>query len=99
MMQLDDDIIHRHYAEHVEKPFFPSMKKVMTASPVLAMILEGENIIQVIRHIAGHTNPEQATPGSIRADFGLNITHNVIHASDSQESAKREISIFFKSMA
>ncbi len=95
-MKLDDVTITKHYAEHLQKPFFPELKEYMQSGEVLAMFVErdGENLVADIRKIVGSTkNPEK---GTIRHDFGIgNITKNVIHASDSNEAAERELNIFF----
>ncbi|MEK7299044.1 MAG: nucleoside-diphosphate kinase [Candidatus Margulisiibacteriota bacterium] len=95
MMNLSDDLIDRHYAEHVSKPFYPSLKDYMKSGPVLVMVWEGENVVSVVRKMVGATNPATAEPGTIRGDFALTTSSNIVHASDSPESAMREIANFF----
>lgn len=96
MLNVDKDLAERHYAEHREKPFFQSLVDYITSGPVVAMVVEGKNAVKVVRTLVGATNPQEALPGTIRGDFGMDIGRNVIHASDSIESAEREISLFFK---
>lgn len=95
MMQLDEAILREHYAHLVDRPFFPKLAESMMASPVVAMAIEGVDAVQVVRTMVGATNGREAAPGTIRGDFGLIMDENVIHGSDSPESAEREISIFF----
>ncbi len=96
MMKIERDLAERHYEEHREKPFFESLVSYVTSGPVVAMVVEGKNAVKVVRNLVGATNPVEASPGTIRGDFGMEIGRNVIHASDSKESAEREISLFFK---
>ncbi len=96
MLNVSRDLAERHYAEHREKPFFQSLVDYITSAPVVAMVVEGKNAVKVVRTLVGATNPQEALPGTIRGDFGMDIGRNVIHASDSLESAEREISLFFK---
>ncbi len=96
MINVERDLAERHYAEHKEKPFFQSLVDYITSGPVVAMVVEGKNAVKVVRTLVGATNPQEALPGTIRGDFGMEIGRNVIHASDSLESAEREISLFFK---
>ena len=96
MLQIDEDLAKDHYAEHKEKPFFDSLVAYITSGPVVAMVVEGKEVIKVVRTLVGATNPIDASPGTIRGDFGMDLGRNIIHASDSEESAKREISLFFK---
>jgi nucleoside-diphosphate kinase len=84
-----------HYAEHVEKPFFPGLKSYITSGPCFLMVWEGKNIVKISRDMIGATNPAESAPGTIRGDFALEIGMNVIHGSDSTETAKREINIHF----
>jgi nucleoside-diphosphate kinase len=85
------------YREHLEKPFFPSLKQfIMGGRPVVLMVWEGRDVVPLVRKMVGATNPQEAAPGTIRGDFGIDTGRNVIHASDSAESAKREIAIHFK---
>ena len=96
MMQLDDAIIAEHYVFLADKPFFPDIQKYMKRTPVVALAVRGINSIATIRTLTGATNPAEALPGSIRWDFGLTIDGNIIHASDSEETAKIELARFFK---
>jgi len=95
MCQITDETARRHYAEHVEKPFFSSLVDFITSSPVVQMIVEGENAVVVMRTMSGATDPKEALIGTIRGDFGLDVGRNLIHSADSLESAKREIAIHF----
>jgi len=95
LMQIPREMAERHYAEHVGKPFYAKLLNYITSGPVVAMVIEGENAVTVCRAMMGKTNPQEATPGTIRADFGMITGRNVTHGSDSTESAAREISIFF----
>jgi nucleoside-diphosphate kinase len=95
MLTIDDDLASRHYAEHVDKPFFPELVAFITSGPVVAMQWSGEGAVAVARTLMGVTNPAEAGPGTIRGDFGLEITNNIVHGSDSLDSANRELSIFF----
>ncbi len=97
MINISSDLAERHYEEHREKPFFEALVKYITSGPVVAMVVEGRNAISVVRQMVGKTNPAEATPGSIRGDFALDIGRNIIHASDSENSARREIDLFFNS--
>jgi len=99
MIQITEDLAEEHYREHKGKPFFKDLIDYITLAPVVAMVVEGERAIDVMRNIAGKTNPDEALPGSIRGDFGYNTERfmcNVVHASDSDTSAKREIDLFFR---
>lgn len=95
MMQLDDVIINDHYSFLMDKPFFPGIKAYMSRTPVVAIAASGENAILTVRALTGATNPQEALPGSIRGDLGLTIEGNIIHASDSQETATVELQRFF----
>lgn len=95
MLEVTEEIAREHYAEHVEKPFFPDLLSFITSGPVVAMEWSGESAISAARTMMGPTNPVEAAPGSIRGDFALVITENIVHGSDSVESAKRELSIWF----
>lgn len=95
MLTIDEELARRHYAEHVEKVFFPELLGFITSGPVVAMEWSGESAISVGRSLMGATDPMQAAPGTIRADFGLAVTHNLVHGSDGPESAARELEIFF----
>jgi nucleoside-diphosphate kinase len=96
LMQIPRELAEAHYAEHAEKPFFGELVGYVTSAPVLAMVLEGEEVISRMRLLCGATKVENALPGTIRGDFAAQTTMNIVHASDSAESAKREIGLFFK---
>ena len=96
MIAVTEDLAARHYAEHVEKPFYPELRDFVTSSPVIAMAIEGENAVEVVRNLMGVTNPQKAASGTIRGDFGLNLTMNLVHGSDSLASAERELALFFE---
>jgi nucleoside-diphosphate kinase len=96
---LDADILARHYAEHVGKPFYADLVEFMSRGPVVTMVLEGpEDTFQVVRDMMGTTNPRKAASGTIRGDLGILFTENLVHGSDSAESAARETSIFFPNL-
>ncbi|NEU31131.1 nucleoside-diphosphate kinase [bacterium LRH843] len=92
---LTKEIAETHYGEHKERPFFGELVDFITSGPVFAMVWEGENVISTARTMMGATNPVDAAPGTIRGDYGVQVGMNIIHGSDSPESAKREINIFF----
>lgn len=96
MMNVSKELAAKHYEEHLGKPFYNDLINYITSGPVVAMVAEGENVILGTRHIVGKTNPDEADVGSIRADFCMTKEYNSIHASDSIESAKREISLWFR---
>lgn len=89
------ELLEKHYEEHKGKPFFKSLIEYMSSGPVFAMVLEGENAVKLVRMINGATKVEDALPGTIRGDFASSTTYNVVHGSDSVESAKREIALWF----
>lgn len=95
MLTMDEALAGRHYAEHTDKPFFGELVDFITSGPVVAMHWSGESAVVVARTLMGVTNPVEAAPGTIRGDFGLVITHNLVHGSDSVESGQRELGIFF----
>lgn len=95
MLTITEEIAGRHYGEHTEKPFFGDLVAFITSGPVVAMEWSGEGAVGVSRTLMGTTNPAEAEPGTIRGDFGLEITNNIVHGSDSAESAERELGIFF----
>lgn len=95
LMQIDRSLAETHYNEHREKPFFSDLTRYITSGPVVAMVIGGESAISMVRTLCGATRAEAAVPGTIRGDFALVTTMNIIHASDSPESAKREIDLFF----
>lgn len=94
--KLPETRVTEQYQEHLSKPFFPSLKTYIMGGPVFLMVWEGRNVVSIVRKVIGATNPQEAMPGTIRGDFGIDIGRNVIHASDSPESAAREIGIHFK---
>ena len=96
LMQVSRATAEKHYGEHKGKPFFEGLVAFITSSPIVAAVVEGTNAIDVVRATNGATNPLKADPGTIRADFGLEMGRNLVHASDSPASAAREIKIFFK---
>jgi nucleoside-diphosphate kinase len=96
MNTISKDLAKKHYSEHAQKPFFNSLIDFITSGPSVSMVVEGKNAVAVMRTINGATNPLNAATGSIRGDLALDTGRNVVHASDSLESAKREISIHFK---
>jgi nucleoside-diphosphate kinase len=96
LMQIDSDLARRHYAEHEGKPFFGGLVEYITSAPVIAAVFEGTSAVQAVRGSVGSTNPAEAAPGSIRADYGLERGRNLVHASDSPESGQRESALFFK---
>jgi nucleoside-diphosphate kinase len=95
LMMVTQEIAREHYREHVSKGFYPGLEKFITSSPVIAMVWEGGNAIAKIRAMMGATNPDNAVPGTIRADYAMETGQNLVHGSDSPESAAREIGIFF----
>ncbi len=95
MMQIDKELAEEHYEEHAEKPFFKDLVSFITSGPVVAMQVEGENVVAQIRNLMGATNPADSTPGSIRGDLATELDKNVVHGSDSDESADRELKLFF----
>jgi nucleoside-diphosphate kinase len=94
-LTITEDLARIHYAEHVEKAFFPELLEFITSGPVVAMEWSGENAISVCRGLMGATNPLDAAPGTIRGDLGLVVTENIVHGSDGTDSAARELEIFF----
>jgi nucleoside-diphosphate kinase len=96
LMQIPTELAEEHYGEHKERPFFGELVEFITSGPVFAMVWEGENVILTARHMMGATNPKDAAPGTIRGDFAVTVGKNMIHGSDSAESAEREIGLFFK---
>ncbi len=95
LMQVSNELAESHYAEHRERPFFNDLVSFITSSPVFAMVCEGENAISIARNMMGKTNPADAAPGTIRGDLGLTIGMNIVHGSDSPDSAAREIALWF----
>jgi nucleoside-diphosphate kinase len=97
MFTIDEALAKEHYGEHVARPFFGELVSFITSGPVVAMIVEGDDAVAGMRRIMGATNPIEATPGSIRGDFASVISENIVHGSDSPDSATREIGLFFPS--
>ena len=95
LRNLDREVAEEHYAEHAERPFFGELVEFITGGPLVALVVEGPNAVAATRRLMGVTNPVEATPGSIRGDYALEIGQNLVHGSDSPDSAKREIGIFF----
>jgi nucleoside-diphosphate kinase len=95
MLTIDEDLAGRHYAEHVDKPFFGELVAFITGGPVVAMQWSGESAVSVARTLMGLTNPAESAPGTIRGDFGLVITENIVHGSDAPASAERELALYF----
>lgn len=96
MLYVTQEMAERHYGEHEGKPFYPRLLKYIQSGPIVAMVWKGYNVIDGARHMMGKTNPMEAEAGTIRADYALLMEYNVIHGSDSVESAEREIAIYFK---
>lgn len=94
-MTASEEVAREHYAEHAEKPFFGELVSFITGGPLVAAVLEGPEAVKAARQLIGATDPVEAAPGSIRGDFALEVTFNMVHGSDSDESAEREISIWF----
>lgn len=92
---LTGDFADQHYAEHVDKPFYPPLKAFMTGGPLIALVLSGDQVIEVVRGMLGSTDGRKAAAGTIRGDFSLSNRENLVHASDSADSAKREIALWF----
>lgn len=95
LRNVERSVAEQHYAEHAEKPFFSSLLEFITSGPVVAAVVEGENAIAAFRQLAGATNPVQSATGSIRGDYAVEVQYNIVHGSDSPESAKREIDLWF----
>jgi nucleoside-diphosphate kinase len=95
LVQVERDLAKRHYEEHREKPFFGELLDFITSAPTLALVVEGESAVSVVRSTMGATNPAEAAPGTIRGDLALAMPNNLVHGSDSMESAEREIELWF----
>jgi nucleoside-diphosphate kinase len=95
MLHMDTDLAQRHYAIHKGKAFFDELVAFITASPLIAIVFQGENAVQIIRQMMGETDPAKAPGGTIRGDFGIDVGHNLVHGSDSPENARKEIDLFF----
>jgi nucleoside-diphosphate kinase len=99
LKNVDRELAEQHYAEHAERPFFGSLVEFITGGPVVAIVVEGVRAIAAFRQLAGGTDPvEKAVPGSIRGDFGTEVQYNLVHGSDSVDSAKREINLWFPNL-
>ena len=99
LRQVDAELADQHYAEHVDKAFYPPLRTFVTSGPSVAMIVEGDEVIDVVRAINGATDGRKAAPGTIRGDYSLSNRENLVHGSDSPESAAREISLWFPHLA
>lgn len=95
LLKMTEQQVNRHYQEHIAKPFYPELAHFMMSAPVVAMVLYGPHAISIVRAMMGQTNPVDSQPGTIRGDYALSVSQNIIHGSDSIESAKREIKNFF----
>jgi len=98
-MAMSRELAERHYAEHAGKPFFEELVSFITSGPLVAMVLEGDQAVEAARQVIGATNPLQASGGSIRGDYAIAVGQNMVHGSDSSESAAREIALFFPELA
>ena len=96
LIHVSEELAKEHYGEHVDRPFFGDLVSFITSSPVVALAIEGDNAVTVMRTLMGGTNPQEAAPGTIRGDFGMTIGMNLVHGSDSPESAERELNLFFQ---
>tara|TARA_B100002052_G_C15597128_1_gene469256 strand:+ start:233 stop:685 length:453 start_codon:yes stop_codon:yes gene_type:complete len=95
LLQMNNELASKHYSAHVDKPFFGPLVEFITSGPIIAIALQGKDSVNVVRNTMGATNPVDANPGTIRGDFGIDIGRNLIHGSDSVESAQNELEIFF----
>jgi nucleoside-diphosphate kinase len=98
-LEIDEAFAGRHYAEHAEKPFFDDLVAFITRGPLVAAVMEGQEAVEAARQVIGATNPLEAVPGSIRGDYAVEVTYNLVHGSDSDESAEREIALWFPDLA
>ncbi len=96
MLQVDENLAKQHYAVHYGKPFFPNLIKYITTCPIVAMVLEGRQAVEVVRKLMGKTDGAVSPPGTIRGDMGLDIERNLVHGSDSEANAEKEIALFFR---
>ena len=96
LIHVSEELAKEHYGEHVDRPFFGDLVSFITSSPVVALAIEGDNAVAVMRTLMGGTNPQEAAPGTIRGDFGMTIGMTLVHGSDSPESAERELNLFFQ---
>lgn len=95
LIHVKSELARKHYSEHVDKPFYAGLEEFITSSPLVAMVVQGESAISVVRELMGPTDPKSAAPGTIRGDYGMSIGLNLVHGSDKPESAIKEISLFF----
>ena len=98
-MRADEPIANKHYEEHTDKPFFGELVSFITSGPIMALVFEGQDAVRAARQVIGATNPLEAVPGSIRGDFAIEVGQNMVHGSDSDESAEREIGIWFPELS
>lgn len=96
MLQMDNNLAQLHYAVHKDKAFFDDLVNFITSSPIIAIVFQGRNAVEIIRQVMGETDPAKACSGTIRGDFGIDIGHNLVHGSDSLKNASKEIELFFK---
>ena len=96
LMQASDELARQHYGEHVDRPFFGGLVSFITSSPIVAMVWEANNAVDIVRNTMGQTNPVSSAAGTIRGDLGIDIGRNLVHGSDSPESAEREVNLFFR---
>ena len=96
LMQVSDDLARQHYGEHVDRPFFGGLVSFITSSPIVAMVWEANNAVEIVRNTMGQTNPVSSAAGTIRGDLGIDIGRNLVHGSDSPQSAEREVNLFFR---
>jgi nucleoside-diphosphate kinase len=96
LVRMDNALARQHYAEHVDKPFFKGLAEFITSGPLVVMAIEGEDAIGMVRTLMGETNPANAAPGTVRGDYAVSIGLNLVHGSDSPESAQRELALFFE---
>lgn len=96
LMQVSDELARQHYGEHIDRPFFGGLVGFITSSPIVAMVWEANNAVEIVRNTMGQTNPVSSPAGTIRGDLGMDIGRNLVHGSDSPESAEREVSLFFR---
>lgn len=95
MLKMNKELAKKHYEAHINKPFYPDLESFITSGPIIAMVIEGKEAVEVVRNMVGATNARKAQPGTIRGDFSNSFSRNLIHASDSPEAASKEISLFF----
>ena len=96
LMQVSDELARQHYGEHVDRPFFGGLVSFITSSPIVAMVWEADHAVEIVRNTMGQTNPVSSAAGTIRGDLGIDIGRNLVHGSDSPESAEREVNLFFQ---